>query len=167
LRHSIGHRRNCLLKLCASVHKLCHTLSLAICIDASNSTLCVRASNLPDGHEQNLCEALRIVKHSIRHLFYRLRSASHALSGGYDKNYGMAAKNPAAVALGRRGGKARVKNQTPEQRSESARKAAAARWAKNEKRIAAALKEITAGTRTLLKKSNAPDGKRGKGNLVK
>jgi len=32
--------------------------------------------------------------------------------------------------LGRKGGKARVKNQTPEQRRESARKAAQARWSK-------------------------------------
>lgn len=41
-------------------------------------------------------------------------------------------KNPAAVALGRRGGlkggKARAAAMTPEQRSEAARKAAAARW---------------------------------------
>jgi hypothetical protein len=35
--------------------------------------------------------------------------------------------------LGRKGGKARVKNQTPEQRKESARKAAQARWAKRRK----------------------------------
>src|SRR6185503_543389 len=39
-------------------------------------------------------------------------------------------KNPAAVALGRKGGKARMKKQTPEQRSESARNAARARWKK-------------------------------------
>ncbi len=43
-------------------------------------------------------------------------------------------KNPAAVALGKlggsKGGKARAKNMTPEQRSESARKAAKARWEK-------------------------------------
>jgi len=42
-------------------------------------------------------------------------------------------KNPAAVALGRRGGlkggKARAAALTPEQRSEIARKAAAKRWA--------------------------------------
>jgi hypothetical protein len=42
-------------------------------------------------------------------------------------------KNPAAVALGRRGGlkggKARAASLTPEQRSEIARKAAAKRWA--------------------------------------
>ncbi|MHB1549582.1 MAG: hypothetical protein ACYCX6_00075 [Vulcanimicrobiaceae bacterium] len=44
------------------------------------------------------------------------------------------AKDPAAVALGRRGGlkggKARAKALTPEQRKESARKAAEARWGK-------------------------------------
>jgi hypothetical protein len=39
-------------------------------------------------------------------------------------------KNAAAVELGRKGGKARVKKQTPEERSESARKAVLARWAK-------------------------------------
>lgn len=42
------------------------------------------------------------------------------------------AKDPAAVALGRRGGlrggKARAERMTPEQRSESARRAAQARW---------------------------------------
>ena len=43
-------------------------------------------------------------------------------------------RDPAAVALGRKGGlkggKARAAKLTPEQRAESARKAAAARWAK-------------------------------------
>lgn len=43
-------------------------------------------------------------------------------------------KNPAAVALGRlgglKGGAARAKVLTPEQRSEIARKAVVARWAK-------------------------------------
>lgn len=43
-------------------------------------------------------------------------------------------KNPAAVALGRlgglKGGKARAKKMTAEERSASARKAAKARWAK-------------------------------------
>lgn len=43
-------------------------------------------------------------------------------------------KDPAAVALGRRGGlkggKARAAKMTPEQRSEAARRAAAARWGK-------------------------------------
>jgi hypothetical protein len=48
-------------------------------------------------------------------------------------------KNPAAVALGRLGGKkggaARAANMTPEERSESARKAVQARWerAKNQR----------------------------------
>jgi hypothetical protein len=44
-------------------------------------------------------------------------------------------KNPAAVALGRKGGlkggKARAARMTPEQRSEAAKKAARARWAKH------------------------------------
>ena len=43
-------------------------------------------------------------------------------------------KNPAAVALGRKGGKiggpARAANMTAEERSESARRAVLARWAK-------------------------------------
>jgi hypothetical protein len=46
-------------------------------------------------------------------------------------------KNPAAVALGRKGGKkggpARAAGMTPEERSESARKAVLARWAKKKK----------------------------------
>ncbi|MGA3015898.1 MAG: hypothetical protein ABSF62_02180 [Bryobacteraceae bacterium] len=48
-------------------------------------------------------------------------------------------KNPAAVALGRKGGKkggpARAAKLTPEQRSESARKAVQARWSKANGRI--------------------------------
>lgn len=47
-------------------------------------------------------------------------------------------KDPAAVALGRKGGlvggKARAAKLTPEQRSETARRAAAARWAKDKPR---------------------------------
>jgi general stress protein YciG len=42
----------------------------------------------------------------------------------------MSPKNPAAVALGRKGGKATAKNRTPEQRSQAARKAVQARWVK-------------------------------------
>ena len=42
-------------------------------------------------------------------------------------------KNPYAVALGRRGGKARVKSLSPEERSAAARKAVLARWAKAKK----------------------------------
>ena len=45
-------------------------------------------------------------------------------------------KNPAAVALGRlgglKGGKARAAKMTPEERSEAARKAAKARWDKQD-----------------------------------
>jgi hypothetical protein len=51
-----------------------------------------------------------------------LRTASHRVTA--------MAKNPAAVELGRKGGKARVKKQTPDQRTASARNAAQARWAK-------------------------------------
>jgi hypothetical protein len=47
-------------------------------------------------------------------------------------------KNPHAVALGRlggkKGGKARLKTMTPEERSESARKAAIARWSRAKKK---------------------------------
>jgi hypothetical protein len=39
-------------------------------------------------------------------------------------------KDPNAVALGRRGGKARIHKLTPEQRKNIAQKAARARWAK-------------------------------------
>lgn len=46
-------------------------------------------------------------------------------------------KNPAAVALGKlggkKGGKARAAKMTPEERAESARKAAEARWAARDK----------------------------------
>lgn len=46
-------------------------------------------------------------------------------------------KNPAAVELGRRGGlkggKARAEKLSPDQKAESARKAAAARWRKHER----------------------------------
>lgn len=42
-------------------------------------------------------------------------------------------KNPAAVALGRRGAKARMKKLSPEKRREVARIAAAARWKKKPK----------------------------------
>lgn len=52
----------------------------------------------------------------------------------------MSEKNPAAVALGRlgglKGGKARAAGMTPERRSEIARNAALARWAKASKTMA-------------------------------
>ena len=44
------------------------------------------------------------------------------------------AKNPAAVSLGRKGGKAYVKNHSSEERKQAARRAAQARWAKNKKK---------------------------------
>ena len=42
----------------------------------------------------------------------------------------MAKKNPHAVALGRKGGKARLRTMSAEERSARARQAVAARWAK-------------------------------------
>jgi hypothetical protein len=52
----------------------------------------------------------------------------------YNKRMAKRRKNPYAVALGRKGGlkggPARAANLTPEQRSESARSAVLARWAK-------------------------------------
>jgi hypothetical protein len=42
-------------------------------------------------------------------------------------------KNPAAVALGRRGGKASAKKLTDVERREKARKAAQTRWSKKKK----------------------------------
>jgi hypothetical protein len=45
----------------------------------------------------------------------------------------MRRKNPAAVQLGRKGGNKRAQTLTAEQRQESARKAALARWAKEKK----------------------------------
>jgi hypothetical protein len=62
------------------------------------------------GYFKNMCSALR---NRVKHL--------------------MAQKNPAAVQLGRKGGKAAAKNRTPQERKEHARKAAQARWAKEQK----------------------------------
>jgi hypothetical protein len=42
----------------------------------------------------------------------------------------MKRKNPAAVALGRKGGRARMKKMTAEQRTKLAQQAASARWTK-------------------------------------
>jgi hypothetical protein len=41
-------------------------------------------------------------------------------------------KDPAAVALGRKGGRATARKLTPEQRSQAARKAVLARWRKKD-----------------------------------
>ena len=58
------------------------------------------------------------------------------------------AKNPAAVALGRRGGKARAKKMTPEERVESARKAVQARWSKTKEPFDPLVKLKNAGSRS-------------------
>jgi hypothetical protein len=65
------------------------------------------------------------------------------------KRLAMSRKNPAAVALGRKGGQATAAKLTPEQRSEAARKAVEARWA----RIRALTSEIREGTKRLEKKA--------------
>ena len=69
-------------------------------------------------------------------------------------------KNPAAVALGRKGGKkggpARAAKLTPEQRSESARKAVQARWAKA-KPMNSAVNAADYAILTLLKRIKATD----------
>jgi hypothetical protein len=49
-------------------------------------------------------------------------------------NSAMTRKNPMAVALGSRGGKATAKKMTPEERKEKMRRAAQARWAKAKKK---------------------------------
>jgi hypothetical protein len=49
------------------------------------------------------------------------------------KNSRMRRKDPAAVQLGRKGGKRRAQKLTAEERQESARKAARARWAHHKK----------------------------------
>lgn len=55
-------------------------------------------------------------------------------TGQFNENDTEDGKDPAAVALGRKGGKkggkARAASMTPEERSEAARKAAKARWSK-------------------------------------
>jgi hypothetical protein len=64
-----------------------------------------------------------------------LRSAAHVERDSRGKNIDMPRKNAAAVQLGRKGGKATAQKLTLEERIESARRAAQARWAKqkNEK----------------------------------
>ncbi len=49
----------------------------------------------------------------------------------------MPKKNPAAVALGRIGGKATAEKRTPQERTEAARRAVGARWAKKKKAASA------------------------------
>ena len=62
------------------------------------------------------------------------QDANVLAAGIVEQETGESEKNPAAVALGRlgglKGGKARAKKLTAQQRRESARKAARARWHK-------------------------------------
>ena len=51
-------------------------------------------------------------------------------TGEEEEEYEDDGKDPAAKALGAKGGKARAKKLTPKQRSEIARKAASKRWGK-------------------------------------
>ena len=60
----------------------------------------------------------------------RAGSKIFCLTYAYRYVYAEGMKNPHAVALGRKGGTARAKNLTAKQRSEGARKAVLARWAK-------------------------------------
>ena len=70
----------------------------------------------------------------------------------------MTPKNSAAVELGRRGGKARARKLTPEERREAARRAVAARWAKHRELAM----QISEGTSNLLRISKANDLKASK-----
>lgn len=80
-----------------------------------------------------LSAALRIVKGFIPRTFIDLRTAAHLYTNSNDRNDAMTPKNPAAVELGRKGGKATARKLTPQQRKESARRASQARWAKAKK----------------------------------
>jgi hypothetical protein len=61
------------------------------------------------------------------------KSKSFAGRSAYGKKDSMAKKDPAAVRLGRRGGKAYAENHSKEEREQQARKAATARWDKKKK----------------------------------
>jgi hypothetical protein len=67
----------------------------------------------------------------------------------------MSPKNSAAVSLGRKGGKATARNRSPEERIEAARKAVEARWAKQRELV----REITMGTKALLRKAKAAEAR--------
>jgi hypothetical protein len=61
----------------------------------------------------------------------------------------MARKNAAAVALGRKGGTATAKKRTPEERSEAARKAVQARWAKEDRERKAQIAKLADSVQAL------------------
>jgi hypothetical protein len=58
-----------------------------------------------------------------------------------------------ATQFARKGGEARAKKLTAQERSESARKAVQARWAKQKVELEKLTKEITEGTKALLAKT--------------
>lgn len=72
----------------------------------------------------------------------------------------MSPKNAAAVALGRRGGKARAQNMTAEERSEASRKAVEARWTKQKAELKELVDEITEGTKKLEARAKAKQKKK-------
>ena len=82
-----------------------------------------------------------------------LPSAQHEFPEWDGKSKCMARKNPAAVALGRRGGRQYAKNASAKERTRRARMAAEARWEKQRKRLERLVGEITKGTKALEKKS--------------
>jgi hypothetical protein len=90
---------------------------------------------------------------------YGLRSAKNNAKQTYDTKSSMASKNRAAVELGRRGGKARARKLTPEQRTEAARKAVAARWAKQRELVSS----LSKGTKELLRAVKAREAAQGRG----
>ena len=85
-----------------------------------------------------LCTALCIVNRKstdfIQPIFIDVHTAVHSKLGLGGINSAMTRKNPMAVALGSRGGKATAKKMTAEERKEKMRRAAQARWAKAKKK---------------------------------
>ena len=65
----------------------------------------------------------------------------------------MSPKDPAAVALGRKGGKARVANMSKDELSDANRRAAEARWKKQREQLEKTVATITEGTKHLEKTS--------------
>ena len=82
----------------------------------------------------------------IRGRYVRFATASYRLTE-------MTTLSEHLSRLGTKGGKARAKNMTPEARSDSARKAVEARWAKQKAELKKLASEITQGSKALLKKA--------------
>ena len=101
-------------------------------------------------------------KYCIRSLFMALRTAAHYTCVVRGKNLCMARKNPAAVALGSKGGKATAKKLTPEQRAASARRAAQARWAKTKELIHQLVRDVKDLDRTSRVNAQKARGRRKK-----